>query len=99
MKDFGGGGSSLGPLGVKNKVSKDFGGGVTDFLWGESPPPKKKTGLQETLRGIDSIKIPAKCHSSEPFCFRMCMFWTCVIVCIQSDNRRSPAQLDYIRRI
>ena len=26
LKDFGGGGSSLGPLGVKNKVSKNLGG-------------------------------------------------------------------------
>ena len=47
-----GGGSSLGVGGlrvIKNKVSKNFWGGVPDF-WGESPPPQKKTGLQETLR-------------------------------------------------
>ena len=51
LKDFGG--SSLGPLGVKNKVSTKFGGGVTDVGGGESPPPqKKKTGLQETLPSL-----------------------------------------------
>ena len=43
-----GGGSSLGPLGVKNKVSKNFGGGVTDFWGGVSPP---QMGLQETPGG------------------------------------------------
>ena len=32
----------------KNKVIKNFGGGVTDFGGGGSLPPK--TGLQETLR-------------------------------------------------
>ena len=43
LKDLGG--SSLGPLGVKNKVSKNFGGGVTDFFFlggGGGVPPKKR---------------------------------------------------------
>ena len=39
------GGSSLGPLGVQNKVSKNLGGG-TDFGGGSLTP--QKTGLQET---------------------------------------------------
>ena len=43
LKDLGGG-SSLGPLGVKNKVSKNLGGGVTDFLGGVSPPPNGPAG-------------------------------------------------------
>ena len=45
-----GGGSSLGSLGVKNKVSTKFWGSNWFFFGGGvSPPPKKKTGLQETL--------------------------------------------------
>ena len=43
LKDFGGGGSSLGVGGlrvIKNKVSKNLGGEVTDFFWGVSPPKR-----------------------------------------------------------
>ena len=44
---------------IKNKVSKNLGGGVTDFFFegggGESPP---KTGLQETLTHLCGNMAP-----------------------------------------